>query len=116
MNSLTKWLKITNQFSSDDDDVKPTHLMLNGYKLFVKNDTYYVRPEKVKVVNKKSKYKVLVEKCFFQGKEYKIKGRREKETWHFFSSKPLKEQKGVYVEFGKEDLIYFDPVCKNFFK
>ena len=85
-------------------------------KLFVKNDTYYVRPEKVKVVNKRSKYKVLVEKCFFQGKEYKIKGRREKETWHFFSSKPLKEQEGVYVEFGKEDLIYFDPVCKNFFK
>ncbi len=85
-------------------------------KLFVKNETYYVRPEKVKVVNKKSKYKVLVEKCFFQGKEYKIKGRREKETWHFFSSKPLKEQEGVYVEFGKEDLIYFDPVCKNFFK
>ena len=38
MNSLTKWLKITNQFSSKDEDVKPTHLMLNGYKLYVKNE------------------------------------------------------------------------------
>ena len=38
MNSLTKWLRITNQFSSEDDDVKPTHLMLNGYKLYIKNE------------------------------------------------------------------------------
>ena len=38
MNSLTKWLRITNQYSSEDDNVKPTHLMLNGYKLFVKKE------------------------------------------------------------------------------
>lgn len=38
MNSLTKWLRITNQFSSKDENVKPTHLMLNGYKLYVKNE------------------------------------------------------------------------------
>jgi len=38
MNSLTKWLRITNQFSSKDEDVKPTHLMLNGYKLCIKNE------------------------------------------------------------------------------
>jgi hypothetical protein len=38
MNSLTKWLRVTNQFSSEDDDVKPTHLMLNGYKLYIKNE------------------------------------------------------------------------------
>jgi len=85
-------------------------------KLFIDKETYYVRPEKIKLVNKKSNYKVFVEKCFFQGKEYRIKGRLEKETWHFFSKKPLTEQKDVYVDFGKKDLIYFDPVCKNFFK
>ena len=84
--------------------------------LFIDKETYYVRPEKIKLVNKKSNYKVFVEKCFFQGKEYRIKGRLEKETWHFFSKKPLTEQKDVYVDFGKKDLIYFDPVCKNFFK
>ena len=85
-------------------------------KLFIDKETYYVRPEKIKLVNKKSNYKIFVEKCFFQGKEYRIKGRLEKETWHFFSKEPLTEQKDVYVDFGKKDLIYFDPVCKNFFK
>ena len=85
-------------------------------KLFVNQETYYVRPEKVKLVNKKSNYKVFVEKCLFQGKEYRIKGRLDKEIWHFFSTKPLTEKKDVYVDFGKKDLIYFDPVCKNFFK
>ena len=38
MNSLVKWLKITNQFSSEDEDSKPSHLMLNGYKLYIKNE------------------------------------------------------------------------------
>ena len=37
-------------------------------------------------------------------------------NWHFFSKDPIKEREDVYVEFGKKDLIYFDPVCKNFFK
>ncbi len=83
--------------------------------LFVDNKTYYVRPEKVKIV-KKSNYKVHVEKCFFQGKEYKLKGKQKNEVWHFFSSNPLKEKSDIYVDFGKKDLIYFDPVCKNFFK
>ena len=38
MNSLTKWLRITNQYSSENEDVKPTHLMLNGYKLYIKSE------------------------------------------------------------------------------
>ncbi len=85
-------------------------------KLFIGNETYYVRPENIKHVNKKSNYKVSVEKCFFQGKEYRIKGRFDNEIWHFFSKKPISEKKHVYVDFAKKDLIYFDPVCKNFFK
>ena len=85
-------------------------------KLFVDQETYYVRPENIRLVNKKSNYKVFVEKCFFQGKEYRIKGRLDNETWHFFSKNPLTEQQDVYVDFRKKDLIYFDPVCKNFFK
>ena len=85
-------------------------------KLFIDNETYYVRPENIRLVNKKSNYKVFIEKCLFQGKEYRIKGRLDKEIWHFFSTKPLTEKKDVYVDFGKKDLIYFDPVCKNFFK
>ena len=85
-------------------------------KIFIEKETYYVRPENVNLVDKKSNYKVSVEKCFFQGKEYKIKGKQKNEIWHFFSKKPLKENQDVYVDFGKKDLIYFDPVCKNFFK
>ena len=85
-------------------------------KLFHKKDTYYVRPERVIVSDKKSKYKVHVEKCYFQGKEYKVKGKQNNETWHFFSKNPLEENKNVYVDFGEKDLIYFDPICKNFFK
>ena len=85
-------------------------------KLFHKNETYYIRPEKVNISIKKSKYKVQVEKCFFQGKEYRVKGRINNEIWHFFSSKHIKENSNIYVNFPEKDLIYFDPVCKNFFK
>ena len=59
--------------------------------LFHKNETYYIRPEKVNISNKKSNYKVQVEKCFFQGKEYRVNGRINNEIWHFFSSKHIKE-------------------------
>ena len=85
-------------------------------KLFVNQETYYVRPEKVKVVKRKSDYKVFVEKCFFQGKEYKIKGKKDNEILYFFSEKPIDINKKIYVDFLEDDLIYFDPVCKNFFK
>lgn len=46
MNSLTKWLKITNQFNKTDSDEKPSHLLLNGYTLYVKN-------ENIPIFNKK---------------------------------------------------------------
>ena len=64
----------------------------------------------------RDRYRVKVEKCFFQGKEYKVKGRINNEIWHFFSKNPIKEDSNVYVNFPEKDLIYFDPVCKNFFK
>tara|TARA_B100000029_G_scaffold464044_1_gene497722 strand:- start:13 stop:987 length:975 start_codon:yes stop_codon:yes gene_type:complete len=85
-------------------------------KLFHKNETYYIRPEKVNISTKRSKYKIQVEKCFFQGKEYRVKGRINNEIWHFFSSKRIEENSNIYVNFPEKDLIYFDPVCKNFFK
>tara|TARA_B100000745_G_C20120301_1_gene383584 strand:- start:436 stop:1398 length:963 start_codon:yes stop_codon:yes gene_type:complete len=84
-------------------------------KLFIGRETYYVRPEKVEVV-KKSNHKIKVEKCFFQGREYKIKGRYNNEIWHFFSNKSINENEEIFIDFKKIDLIYFDPVCKNFFK
>ena len=46
MNSLTKWLKITNQYNTNDINNKPSHLLLNGYKLYIKN-------ENLEIFNKK---------------------------------------------------------------
>ena len=59
------------------------------------------------ISNKKSKYKVTVEKCFFQGKEYKVKARINNEIWHFFSSKHIQEKSNIYVTMihGKKDEI-----------
>ena len=46
MNNLTKWLKITNQYNTDNDNQKPSHLLLNGYKLYIKD-------ENLEIFNKK---------------------------------------------------------------
>ena len=84
-------------------------------KILTNGDVHYLRPENFNIV-KKSKYEVLVEKCFFQGKEYKIKGSCDGETWTFFSSKPLNINQKIFIDYKKEDLIYFDSLCRNFFE
>ena len=61
-------------------------------KILTNGDVHYLRPENFHIV-KKSKHEVLVEKSFFQGKEYKIKGSCDGETWTFFSSLPLETKK-----------------------
>ena len=81
----------------------------------INNKTFYIRPEKLKIV-KKSDVSVIVEKCFFQGKEYKIQGKYKDNQWHLFSQKPVELQSKIAVEFEKNDLIYFDSFCKNYFK
>ena len=81
----------------------------------INNKTFYIRPEKLKIV-KKSDVSVIVEKCFFQGKEYKIQGKYKDNKWHLFSQKPVELQSEIAVEFEKNDLIYFDSFCKNYFK
>jgi len=84
-------------------------------KIKIDNKTYYIRPENIKIV-KKSINKILVEKCFFQGKEYKIKGKLNNNNWHFFSKKPIKKMEYIYVDYSSEDLIFFDSLCSNFFE
>ena len=84
-------------------------------KISTNGDVFYLRPENFKIV-KTSKFEVLTKKCFFQGKEYKIKGLHNGETWYFFSSKPVKIDQKIYVDYEKEDLIYFDSMCRNFFE
>tara|TARA_B100001996_G_scaffold241076_1_gene186388 strand:- start:168 stop:1130 length:963 start_codon:yes stop_codon:yes gene_type:complete len=81
----------------------------------IDNKTYYIRPENIKIV-KKSSNKILVDKCFFQGKEYKIKGKLKNNDWHFFSVKPIKKMEYVYIDYNSDDLIFFDSLCANFFE
>ena len=81
-------------------------------KLFHKNETYYIRPEKVNISDKRSKYRVKVEKCFPR-ERVQSQGRINNEIWHTFSKIPIKEDSNVYVNFPEKDLIYFDQ-CKNF--
>jgi iron(III) transport system ATP-binding protein len=81
----------------------------------IDNKTFYIRPEKIQIV-KESKYKVFVEKCFFQGKEYKIIGKLNGYNWHFFSKKPLKKLDFTHIDYNLDDLIFFDSLCNNFFE
>ncbi|MBN09098.1 MAG: hypothetical protein CMC79_01815 [Flavobacteriaceae bacterium] len=77
--------------------------------------SYFLRPEKIKVVSK-SNDKVIVKKCFFQGKEYKIEGIFNGNIWHFFSPTPLNQNQSVYIKYNNDDLIYFNSMCRNFFE
>ena len=81
----------------------------------IDNKTFYIRPEKIKIV-KESKHKFFVEKCFFQGKEYKVIGKLNGYNWQFFSKKPLKKLDFVYIDYSSDDLIFFDSLCNNFFE
>ncbi|MAW50361.1 MAG: ABC transporter [Flavobacteriaceae bacterium] len=81
----------------------------------IANKTYYLRPEKIKVVSK-SKNVLSVEKCFFQGKDYKIKAKFNNNIWHLFSDKSYKINDSIHIAYDKSDLIYFDNMCKSFFK
>jgi ABC-type sugar transport system ATPase subunit len=83
-------------------------------QLEIEDKTYYIRPEKIKIVED-SNFKILVEKCFFQGKEYKIFGTLNGYKWQFFSKKPLNKNEQISIDYSSEDLIFFDSFCNNFF-
>ena len=84
-------------------------------QISVDNKTYYIRPEKINIVEK-SNNKVQVEKCFFQGKEYKVMGKLNDKSWQFFSSKSIAKNDYVYIDYNPKDLIFFDSICSNFFE
>lgn len=83
-------------------------------QLEIEDKTYYIRPEKIKIVED-SNFKILVEKCFFQGKEYKIFGTLNGYKWQLFSKKPLNKNEQISIDYSPEDLIFFDSFCNNFF-
>ena len=75
----------------------------------------FIRPENLKVVDN-SNYCILVEKSYFQGNIYKIKGTLENHPFHFFSKKPYKRNSKVCVDFEEKDLIFFDSLCMTYFR
>ena len=78
------------------------------------NKTYYLRPENMKLSNN-SKFKAIIEKSLFVGKEYKIRAKADNQIWHFFHDQPISVNEKVYIDFDKKDLLEFDSTCSNYF-
>jgi len=83
-------------------------------KFPIENKTFYIRPENVKIVDNSS-HSMIVEKCFFQGKSYKLLGKYENNIWSLYSKTPLKINSEVFFEYSDSDLIYFGDSCPKFF-
>ena len=83
-------------------------------KIHIDEKELYIRPEKIKIVNK-SEYKFKVDKISFVGKEYKITGKLNKDEIYFFNSNPINDSKELFIDFNKSDLLEFDKKCSNFF-
>ena len=83
-------------------------------QISVNGKTYFIRPEKIRLV-KKSSYLAVVKKTVFVGKEYKISAKINEEIWTFFSEEPLQIDQEVYLELEDKDLLEFDSTCSNFF-
>ena len=83
-------------------------------KFPIENKTFYIRPENIKIVDNSSD-SMIVEKCFFQGKDYKLIGRYKNNIWSIISKKPVKVNSEVFFNYSKEDLIFFDKNCSSFF-
>ena len=82
-------------------------------KLPIDDKIYYIRPENLNIVNH-SEYSINVQKCFFQGREYKITGKFKDNEWLLYSKKPLKVNSEVFFNYSESDLIYFkdsNPRC-----
>ncbi|MAP99246.1 MAG: hypothetical protein CMC51_00265 [Flavobacteriaceae bacterium] len=78
------------------------------------NKIYYIRPENLRLVNSSSN-SIIIEKCFFQGKSYKLLGKYENNIWSLYSKTPLKINSEVFFEYSDSDLIYFGDGCPKFF-
>ena len=83
-------------------------------KFPIDDKIYYIRPENIKIVNS-SANSMYVEKCFFQGKEYKLIGRYKENIWSIISEKPVKLNSKVFFDYSKQDLIFFEKNCSSFF-
>lgn len=105
MNNLTKWLKITNQYNSTDDFQKPSHLLLNGYKLFVKDENLEIFNKKYaeSILNNEKLYVVECRKNIFK-LFFDLDFLLSDEKYEFIK----KNYENIFIEFIKiiNDVIY----------
>ena len=83
-------------------------------KFPINDKIYHIRPENIKIVNK-SHNSMKVEKCFFQGKDYKLIGNYKGYIWSIISKKPVKTNSEVCFEYAEKDLLFFNKNCSSFF-
>ena len=84
-------------------------------KINLNNKECFIRPEKLKICAK-SNYEFLAHKSSFQGKNYIIEGESMGGKIKIFSEFALKKNEKVFIDFNKNDLIYFDSLCKSYFR
>ena len=84
-------------------------------KINLNDKEYFIRPEKLKICTK-SNYEFLAHKSSFQGKNYIIEGESMGGKIKIFSEFALKKNEKVFIDFNKNDLIYFDSLCKSYFR
>ena len=84
-------------------------------KILIDKKNFYLRPENIKIILKSS-YEIMVESSLFQGKDFKIQGVFKNEKWTLYSKNNYKKGDKIYVDFDKNDLIFFEPYCENFFQ
>ena len=109
MNNLTKWLKITNQYSTDDEDQKHSHLLLNGYKLYVKDENLEIFNKKYAESISENEKLYIVEcrknifKLFFD-----LDFLLSDEKYEIIKNKIESNEENIFIEFIKiiNDVVY----------
>ena len=109
MNNLTKWLKITNQFTTDDNNEKPSHLLLNGYKLYVKDENLEIFNKKYAEAISQNEKLYIVEcrknifKLFFD-----LDFLLSDEKYENIKTKIDNDEENIFIEYIKiiNDVIY----------
>ena len=109
MNNLIKWLKITNQFNSIDSNEKPSHLLLNGYKLYVKDENLAIFNKKYAetIENNDKLYVVECRKNIFK-LFFDLDFLLTQEKYEIIKTNIKNNEENIFIEFIKtiNDVIY----------
>ena len=109
MNNLIKWLKITNQLKPENENENPSHLLLNGFKLFVKNENLKIFNKKYseELLNNEKFYIVECKKNIFK-LFFDLDFKLSKENYDIVNQNINDDKENIFLEFIKiiNDVIY----------